>query len=42
MIPMIENSIGGMNKNSIHQNEPQNRDFVGKVGFYILEAIQVM
>ncbi len=42
MIPKVENSIGGMNKNSIHQNALQNRDFVGKVGFYILEAIQVM
>ena len=40
--PQGENSIGGMNKNSIHQNALQNRDFVGKVGFYILEAIQVM
>ncbi len=42
MSPKVENSIGGMNKYSIHQNALQNRDFVGKVGFYIFEAIKVM
>ncbi len=38
VIPKVENAIGGMNKYRIHQNKLQNR---GKVGCYILEAIQV-
>ena len=42
MIPKVENVIGSMNKNRIHKNALQNRDFVGKAGFCILVAIQVM